>query len=166
MRSLAPSRRVDQSRRLDLHQHRAVYRTAASLFGHVGKYEREESNPVRQGWNLPALPGAHSCMGTARMLPGAPRVRIVLSISSAFVPKEFQFHFRRRVVNRIGVGKGFGPQPHTPRIRKLLCLGFAGKPSSLRARLGIDDLKVPQFVEEYVVQQESPNRSLRPLVSS
>ena len=27
-----------ESRRLDLHQHRPVYRTGASLFGHVGKY--------------------------------------------------------------------------------------------------------------------------------
>jgi hypothetical protein len=29
---------------------------------HVGdKHEREESNPVKQFWRLPALPGAHSC---------------------------------------------------------------------------------------------------------
>ena len=40
-----------------------VYKTAASLFGHVGKHEREESNPVRRLWRLPALPGAHSCIG-------------------------------------------------------------------------------------------------------
>ena len=33
-----------QSRRLDSHQHDAVYRTAASLFGHVGKQECRESN--------------------------------------------------------------------------------------------------------------------------
>ncbi len=34
-----------------------------SQSSHVGKHEREESNPVRQGWNLPALPGEHSCLG-------------------------------------------------------------------------------------------------------
>ena len=61
MRSATPSGHGSRSRRLDLHQHRAVYRTAAFLFGHIGKHEREESNPVRQGWNLPALPGARSC---------------------------------------------------------------------------------------------------------
>ena len=65
VRSATPSGQTNQSRRLDLHQHHAVYRTAASLFGHVGfsRHEREESNPVRQGWNLPALPGARSCIG-------------------------------------------------------------------------------------------------------
>lgn len=26
-----------------------------------GQHEREESNPVKQLWRLPALPGAHSC---------------------------------------------------------------------------------------------------------
>ncbi len=62
VRSTTPSRRTNKGRRLDLHQHRAVYKTAAFLFGHVGKHEREESNPVRQGWSLPALPGAHSCI--------------------------------------------------------------------------------------------------------
>jgi hypothetical protein len=38
VRSATPSGRVSlrQGRRLDLHQHDAVYRTAASLFGHVG----------------------------------------------------------------------------------------------------------------------------------
>ena len=36
MRSATPSGRTSKSRRLDLHQHRAVYRTAAFLFGHVG----------------------------------------------------------------------------------------------------------------------------------
>jgi hypothetical protein len=35
VRSATPSGQ-NQSRRLDLHQHRAVYRTAAFLFGHVG----------------------------------------------------------------------------------------------------------------------------------
>ena len=32
-----------------------------SQSSHVGKHEREESNPVRQLWRLTALPGAHSC---------------------------------------------------------------------------------------------------------
>ena len=32
-----------------------------SVSSHVGKHEREESNPVRQLWRLTALPGAHSC---------------------------------------------------------------------------------------------------------
>src|SRR5262249_33458539 len=31
-----------------------------SQSSHVGKHEREESNPVRQLWRLTALPGAHS----------------------------------------------------------------------------------------------------------
>jgi hypothetical protein len=36
MRSDTPSGHGSRSRRLDLHRHRAVYRTAAFLFGHVG----------------------------------------------------------------------------------------------------------------------------------
>jgi hypothetical protein len=104
MRSLAPSRRsasrpgvevraralgeprairytigtYTRSRRLDLHQHQAVYRTAAFLFGHVGKHEREESNPVRQDQpsvgarNLPALPGARSCIAPGHEDRGLP----------------------------------------------------------------------------------------------
>ena len=40
MRSATPSGQTDQSRRLDLHQHWAVYRTAASLFGHIGNLSR------------------------------------------------------------------------------------------------------------------------------
>ena len=36
---------------------------------HVGnKHEREELNPVKQFWRLPALPGAHSCEGIRREL--------------------------------------------------------------------------------------------------
>ena len=51
-----------KSRRLDSHQHQPVYKTGAFLVSsHVGKHEREESNPVRQLWRLTALPGAHSC---------------------------------------------------------------------------------------------------------
>ncbi len=68
MRSVAPSRH--QSRRLDLHQHDAVYRTAASLFGHVGnKHEREDLNPVGRLWRPPALPGARTCIGCRPRLP-------------------------------------------------------------------------------------------------
>ena len=64
MRSATPSGHTHQSRRLDLHQHRAVYKTAAFLFGHVGnKQEREESNPVGRLWRPLPLPGAHSCIG-------------------------------------------------------------------------------------------------------
>ena len=52
----------NQSRRLDSHQHQPVYKTGASLFGHVGnKQEREESNPVKRFWRPLALPGARSC---------------------------------------------------------------------------------------------------------
>ena len=46
MRSATPSGQTHQSRRLDLNQHDAVYRTAALPFGHVGKQEREDLNPV------------------------------------------------------------------------------------------------------------------------
>ncbi len=53
-----------QSRRLDLHQHRPVYKTGASLFGHVGnKQDRVDSNPVERLWRPLALPGTHSCRG-------------------------------------------------------------------------------------------------------
>ena len=72
MRSLAPSRQPsNQGRRLDLHQHRAVYRTAASLFGHIGnQQERRESNPVGQFWRLLPLPGGHSCNRPPALRPG------------------------------------------------------------------------------------------------
>jgi hypothetical protein len=51
-----------KSRRLDLHQHQPVYKTGASLFGHVGnQQDREESNPVKRLWRPPAHPGARSC---------------------------------------------------------------------------------------------------------
>ena len=64
MRSATPSgRSSNQSRRLDLHQHDAVYKTAASLFGHVGKQEREDLNPVGRLWRPLPLPGGHSCVG-------------------------------------------------------------------------------------------------------
>ena len=52
-----------QGRQLDLHQHVAVYRTAALLFGHVGKQEREDLNPVGRLWRPLPLPGGHSCIG-------------------------------------------------------------------------------------------------------
>ena len=62
MRSATPSGRATKSRRLDLHQHDAVYKTAASLFGHVGsfKQECEDLNPVGRLWRPSSLPGAHS----------------------------------------------------------------------------------------------------------
>ena len=53
-----------QSRRLDLHQHLPVYKTGAffSRATSANQHEREELNPVKQFWRLPALPGAHSCI--------------------------------------------------------------------------------------------------------
>ncbi len=72
MRSATPSGQIYQSRRLDLHQHRAVYKTAASLFGHVGnQQECEESDPVGRLWRPLALPGAHSCKRLPALRPGA-----------------------------------------------------------------------------------------------
>ncbi len=60
MRSATPS---GQSRRLDLHQHDAVYRTAAFLSRATSaslKQECEESNPVGRLWRPLPLPGGHS----------------------------------------------------------------------------------------------------------
>src|SRR5688572_18663641 len=41
----------------------------------ASQHEREESNPVKQFWRLPALPGAHSCdtrgNGRARVSEGS-----------------------------------------------------------------------------------------------
>lgn len=51
---------MSMSRRLDLHQHPAVYKTAALLFGHVGKQECKDLNLVGRLWRPLALPGAHS----------------------------------------------------------------------------------------------------------
>ena len=57
VRSATPSGQTNQSRRLELHQHAAVYRTAASLFGHIGnQQECEESNPVGRLWRPLPLP--------------------------------------------------------------------------------------------------------------
>jgi hypothetical protein len=63
-----------QTRRLDLHQHDAVYKTVASLFGHVGKQECEESNraPPRSG-GLAALEAASSPRRTLLYRPPALR---------------------------------------------------------------------------------------------
>ena len=61
----------NQSRRLDLHQHDPVYRTGALLFGHVGKQECRESNPVQQLWRLPARPRTHSCTAPGSLGAGA-----------------------------------------------------------------------------------------------
>ena len=39
---------------------------SATPSGH--EHEREESNPVKQFWRLPALPGAHSCNAAQRSM--------------------------------------------------------------------------------------------------
>ena len=53
-----------QSRRLDSHQHRAVYKTAALLSratsANINQHEREESNPVGRFWRPLPLPGGRS----------------------------------------------------------------------------------------------------------
>jgi hypothetical protein len=36
------------------------------------QHEREELNPVKQFWRLPALPGAHSCIAAIEQ-PGYPK---------------------------------------------------------------------------------------------
>ena len=38
---------------------------SATPSGH--KHEREELNPVKQFWRLPALPGAHSCIAVLHL---------------------------------------------------------------------------------------------------
>ena len=61
-----------RSRRLDLHQHRAVYKTAASLLGHVGnQQECEESNPVGRLWRPLPLPGGHPCSTAPGLAAGS-----------------------------------------------------------------------------------------------
>ncbi len=54
-----------QSRRLDSHQHEAVYGTAAFLRRATPavRQERKDSNPVPRRWRPRALPGARSCPG-------------------------------------------------------------------------------------------------------
>ena len=88
MRSVTPSGQVfsTQSRRLPYllaanagHQHQPVYKTGASLFGHVGnQQDREESNPVKRLWRPPALPGARSCKAdpSCRAWVGTLRLRL------------------------------------------------------------------------------------------
>ena len=91
MRSATPSGRIIRSRRLDLHQHRPVYRTGASLFGHVGfssfKHEREESNPVRRFWRPSALPGARSCIAPGLAGRGAFGVTTTLPALRSSTPR-------------------------------------------------------------------------------
>ena len=59
MRSVTPSRYgADGWIRTSINR---FTRPAPFCSSHVGKHEREESNPVRQFWRLAALPGAHSC---------------------------------------------------------------------------------------------------------
>ena len=50
MRSATPSGHEPRSRRLDLHQHGAVYRTAAFLIGHVGTSSSAGSRTP--SWNV------------------------------------------------------------------------------------------------------------------
>ena len=60
---------VSQYPDLDLNQDldlRRVQCKSPTPSGH--EHEREKSNPVKQFWRLPALPGAHSCGGIRREL--------------------------------------------------------------------------------------------------
>ena len=54
---------LDLNQDLDL---RRVQCKSSTPSGH--EHEREESNPVKQFWRLPALPGAHSYEGIRREL--------------------------------------------------------------------------------------------------
>lgn len=74
MRSATPPGQPYQSRRLDLHQHDAVYKTAAFLNRATSAFfqqECEESNPVGRLWRPLPLPGGHSC----RPQPGSRGLR-------------------------------------------------------------------------------------------
>ena len=62
MRSATPSGRTNKSRRLDSHQHRAVYRTAAFLFGHVGTSSSAGSRTPRGGFGDRLLARKHTAM--------------------------------------------------------------------------------------------------------
>ena len=62
MRSATPSGRTSKSRRLDLHQHREVYRTAAFLFGHVGTSSSAGSRTPRGGFGDRLLARKHTAM--------------------------------------------------------------------------------------------------------
>ncbi len=62
MRSATPSGHESRSRRLDLHQHRAAYRTAAFLFGHVGTSSSAGSRTPRGGFGDRLLARKHTAM--------------------------------------------------------------------------------------------------------
>ena len=66
MRSATPSGRT-RSRRLDLHQHRAVYRTAALLFGHVGTSSSAGSRTPRGGFGDRLLARKHTAVAPGPM---------------------------------------------------------------------------------------------------
>ena len=66
MRSATPSGHGSRSRRLDLHQHRAVYRTAAFLFGHVGTSSSAGSRTPRGGFGDRLLARKHTAMAPGR----------------------------------------------------------------------------------------------------
>jgi hypothetical protein len=67
-------------------------------------------------------------------------------------------------MNRIRMNKGLGPESGSPFIRKLLCFGLAGKSPPVTLGLRIDELEMPQLMEEHVVQQESPDRQFGPMM--
>ena len=62
MRSATPSGHDSRSRRLDLHQHRAVYRTAAFLLGHVGTSSSAGSRTPWGGFGDRLLARKHTAM--------------------------------------------------------------------------------------------------------
>ncbi len=64
---------MHQSRRLDLHQHDAVYRTAASLFGHVGFLV-----PMPRYVTLPACSAARRDNGISTIKGRSARIRTPL----------------------------------------------------------------------------------------
>ena len=58
---------VNQNPDLDLNQGLNLRRVQCKSATPSGqKHEREELNPVKQFWRLPALPGAHSCNAARR----------------------------------------------------------------------------------------------------
>ena len=60
-----------QSRRLDLHQHDAVYKTAASLFGHVGNSSRSaRSRTPCDGFGDRLLSQEHTPVSAPALRPG------------------------------------------------------------------------------------------------
>ena len=66
MRSATPSGHGSRSRRLDLHQHRAVYRTAAFLFGHSALSSSAGSRTPRGGFGDRLLARKHTAVAPGR----------------------------------------------------------------------------------------------------